>query len=542
MMAPATLHSHSFSAPNKTTNQEDSLRRLRLAVYAYILLWILEGALRKWILPGLSAPLLIVRDPVLIYIYFEAFRLKVFKLNGYILFMLVLSTLSIIVSLGLFKAPPLKVIAFGIRANFLHLPFIFLIPQILTYSDVKKIGRIIVWLAPPMALLTAWQFLSPSGARINVGAGGEGKMIETAFDRIRPSGTFSFTNGLAEYTVLLAAFLFHHLLEKNVFQKLAFLLAAPALLILVVMSGSRTTFALVGLEILTVFIIWFIKPRFAKSSMKVFAIAAAVIFIIGSVGALRIGMDVIAARFSTSGGLKEGFLIRLLDEFKKPIVASANAEIGGVGIGMGTNVASSMMYNMLRFNLGESEMDRIIMEMGPYLGLPYLLWRFAVVFLIARMALVALRLHNNTLPLFLATACAYDLAMGQFGQSTVLGFAVMSAGLALASTRRREEEELIGLQESQNDLKKPFPMDPRNKSPLPSSISIPSPYAEMLRNEIEYIPPNSLPTVTNKANSRNIRKPVAVTAPKVKPKTNKVSPAQKITSNKAVAKNIKTSK
>lgn len=451
----------------------DPLRRLRLAVYAYFLLWIFEGTLRKWILPGLSSPLLIVRDPILLLIYFEAFRLKVFRFNGYLTFIGVLSVLSIIVSLGLFKAPPLKVIIFGIHANFLHLPLIFLLPQIVSYSDVKKIGRIVIWLAVPMAMLAALQFLSSSGARINTGAGGEGKMIETAFGRIRPSGTFSFTNGLAEYSVLLTAFLFHHLLERNVFSKMAVLLAAPSLLVLVVMSGSRTVIALVALEVMTMVAIWVIKPRFLQSSLKVVLIAIAMITVVGSVGALRVGTDVIVARFVDSGGVKEGFLIRFLEEFKKPVNAAILAEPGGVGIGMGTNAASSMMYNMLRFNFGESEMDRIVMEMGPYLGLPYLLWRFAVLFFVTRMALASLRISENTLPLFLTTACANDLVMGQFGQTTVLGFAVMAAGFALASTRRGESENAPG----------DIPATPL-KSQLDPRVPSVSRYAEMLRAEM----------------------------------------------------------
>ncbi|MEO7931729.1 MAG: hypothetical protein ABIT76_01080 [Chthoniobacterales bacterium] len=453
---------------SRATVEKDPLHWLRLAIYAYFLLWIFEGTLRKWILPGLSGPLLIIRDPVLVFIYFEAMRQKVFKLNGFLTFLLVLSTLSVIVSLGLFKAPPLYVIGFGIHSNFLHLPLIFLLPQVMTYAEIKKIGQIVLWLAPPMALLVALQFMSPSGARVNVGAGGEGKMLETAFDRIRPSGMFSFTNGLASYTAMLAAFLFHHLLEKNIFARLSFLLAAPSLLILVVMSGSRTVFALVGLQVLTVFVIWMVKPRFLQSSLKLVAISVAVIFLIGSVGALKIGMDVIITRFTSSGGVKEGFVDRFLGEFKKPIDAASRADAAGVGIGMGTNAASSMMYKMLRFNLGESEMDRIVMEMGPYLGLPYLLWRFAALGFIARMAWLALRMTNNTLPLLLTTACANDLVMGQFGQSTVLGYAVMAAGFALASVNRRDEN---------------LPADAPDPAQAPAVRTIPT-YADRLRAEI----------------------------------------------------------
>ncbi len=37
---------------------------LKKLFWAYFLLLIFEGALRKWILPQFSAPLLLVRDPI----------------------------------------------------------------------------------------------------------------------------------------------------------------------------------------------------------------------------------------------------------------------------------------------------------------------------------------------------------------------------------------------------------------------------------------------------------------------------------------------
>ena len=41
-------------------------RKVQLLLWTYFWLLIFEGALRKWVLPGLSNPLLIVRDPVAI--------------------------------------------------------------------------------------------------------------------------------------------------------------------------------------------------------------------------------------------------------------------------------------------------------------------------------------------------------------------------------------------------------------------------------------------------------------------------------------------
>ena len=496
MSATATLSS-ATEVPGilSTVPGEDRLRWLRLFVFTYFALWVFEGVLRKWLLPGLSGPLLLIRDPILLLIYGEAIRQKAFKFNGWITFMVVLGTLSTIVGMGLVNPPPAKVLIFGMRANFLHLPLIFVLPQIIDYRHVKRIGSFILWFAPAMAVLATAQFISSTDSILNVGAGGEGKMIETALGRIRPSGTYTFTNGLSQYTVLLAAFLFHHILERNVFSKLAFLIAPPCLLVLVLVSGSRTTFALVILQLLAIFAIWILKPRFLKSSLKLFALGFLVFSIVGSFGVLRVGLDVILERFGDKKNVKEGFIGRFVDEFKKPVEAAAKADIAGVGVGMGTNAASSMMYKTVIFNFGESELDRIIMEMGPVLGFPYLFWRGGVVILLFGASLAALRKDNNTLPLLLTVACANDVIQGQFGQTTILGFAVMTAGFAFASIRKPTSTSGENTPDSSQSSIFPLPV---------GSIS---PYAAALH--AESLPPPSQETPASKPPRPKTKKPRA---------------------------------
>src|SRR5882724_6767303 len=58
---------------------------LRRLIWIYFWLLVFEGALRKWIVPSLSAPLLVVRDPVAILIYLQAMRCRRFPLNGLVL-------------------------------------------------------------------------------------------------------------------------------------------------------------------------------------------------------------------------------------------------------------------------------------------------------------------------------------------------------------------------------------------------------------------------------------------------------------------------
>src|SRR2546423_12646379 len=105
------------------------LRNIRRLIYLYLFLLIIEGALRKWMVPQFSNPLLLVRDPVVLAIYFLAWRAHIFPRNGFILWLGIIGILSWIVSI--FVLDPyvpmsriLLVTAYGFRSNFLHFPFI----------------------------------------------------------------------------------------------------------------------------------------------------------------------------------------------------------------------------------------------------------------------------------------------------------------------------------------------------------------------------------------------------------------------------------
>ena len=51
-------------APARPTTS-DPLKVLRWLIWTYFWLLLFEGGLRKWIVPSLANPLLIIRDPVL---------------------------------------------------------------------------------------------------------------------------------------------------------------------------------------------------------------------------------------------------------------------------------------------------------------------------------------------------------------------------------------------------------------------------------------------------------------------------------------------
>src|SRR6056300_708715 len=106
---------------------------IKKLIWVYFFLLLFEGALRKWFLPGLSQGLLIIRDPIVIWIYFLCYIRGIFPLdNKYIV-----------------RAHPATVI-FGARTNILHFPLIFIMARVLTLKDVINFGKAFLILALPM--------------------------------------------------------------------------------------------------------------------------------------------------------------------------------------------------------------------------------------------------------------------------------------------------------------------------------------------------------------------------------------------------------
>ncbi len=163
-----------------------SLRLPRQLLVAYIALWIFEGALRKWILPGLSNPLLVIRDPVLLVIYALAQARGVFPRHFLVGWIIGLGAVAFALSFCA-TSLPLLVQIYGFRADFLHLPLIFVIPKLIDRDGVRAVGKWILIIAPPMALLVALQFLVPVRRVPQHGGGRRGQHDRV---RLRPHPAF----------------------------------------------------------------------------------------------------------------------------------------------------------------------------------------------------------------------------------------------------------------------------------------------------------------------------------------------------------------
>jgi len=427
----------------KVWDATSTVRNLRRLVWLYLLLLIFEGAFRKWIIPQLSGPLLIIRDPVVVAIYVLALRARLFPQNIFTVSLGIIALLAwatgMIVLLPLYSVrTAVLVTGFGVRSDFLHLPLIFVIPKVLTIEDVKLVGRWTIIGMIPMALLMVWQFATPVDSYVNRVAGvGDGLQIQASGGKVRPPGVFSFVSGTVYYLSAAAAFLLHAAMARLPYKTWLLAASGASLIVGLAVSGSRSTVLAVAIVLSAVGIILLIRPSLVNKFWRHLLLAVVVIWGITYIPIFQEGLEILSARFveaaeSTDTTVIGGLIDRTIFGFSEAGHIINSVPLGGFGLGVGTNGGAVFLTGQAEFLLAENEWSRILLESGPIIGLAFVIWRCAIVFKIGRFAIGQVR-EGNTLPLFIFSAGAFILLQGPFGQPTSLGFAVGLAGLCLAA-------------------------------------------------------------------------------------------------------------
>ena len=435
---------------NPNSAENPTIRNIRRLIWLYFWLLLIEGALRKWVLPQLSNPLLVIRDPVVLLIYVLAIQARVFPRNAWILSLAIIAFFSVVVSfIALWPyLPPSRIVlvsGFGFRANFLHLPLIFLMPRVLRPEDVKRIGWWSLVLVVPMSLLMVAQFQAAPDSLLNRTATGEGEMLMSALGKVRTAGTFSFVVGVVAYFALVTGFLVWAALKRSIYRNWVLLAAVIALLIGIAVSGSRSVVGACAVVVCSLVPVLILRPSAVNRFGQALLAAVVLGFIVTKTPIFKEGLDVLTTRFSDVAESEEqsiaaGLISRVFEGFSEGIRVLPMAPFFGYGLGVGTNAGAKIVTGQTSFLLAEGEWARLIFESGPVIGLAFVLWRCGVVVRIGLLCLQSVR-RGNLLPLLLFSSSGLPLMNGQFGPPTILGFAVFTTGLALAA-RNTEESEL----------------------------------------------------------------------------------------------------
>jgi len=412
------------------------ISRLKTGIWVYFFLLLFEGALRKWFLSSLAGPLLILRDPIVIWVLFSAYKNGLVKSS-------VLAVMMVSIGLiGLYTAifmghGNFYVAVYGARILIFHFPLMFVIGQIFTKEDVLKVGRITLMISIPMTLLIMMQFYSPQSAWINKTVGGEaGGGFSGAMNFYRPPGTFSFTNGNTLFYSFCSCFVLYFWFNDKEIKRSVLLAATIALLIAIPFSISRGLFFQVIITVLFAFSSLVLKPKYTLHMLLLVGAVVGLFVILSYTPYFTTATAAFTSRFETAnsqeGGLNGVLLDRFLGGMIGAIAASSQLPFFGYGIGLGTNVGSMLMSGGRGFMLSEGEWGRLISELGPVLGLTAVFIRMTLA-LSMTFRSIKMLLSGNLLPWMLTSFGFLAVAQHGWAQPTSLGFSVFTGGLILAA-------------------------------------------------------------------------------------------------------------
>jgi hypothetical protein len=427
--------------------QTSPIERIKVGIWLYLLLLIFEGCLRKWVLPSLSNPLLIVRDPLALWLLYMAAKYQIVYSNIYTKFMLPFTLLCTYIAL-IFCHQNYYVAAFGARITLLHFPLVFLIGRVFTKQDVITMGKFIIYLSVPMLLLIIVQFYSPQSAWINRGVGGnlEGAGFAGAEGYFRPPGTFSFTSGNGSYWGFAAPFAFYFLFYNTSIKRVYVYVATLAVLLSILFSISRTILFSTVLSTL------FLLVTFSRNAKQLSRILGgiitvfAIVYIATNIKILDTPLSAFTTRFTTAneteGGLEGVFLDRVLGGLINGLIHSGDPgkSFFGYGIGYGTNFAAKLITGGDVFLVDEVEWGRIVGELGPLLGIIMIFIRVLVTVDITKKARQFLN-KGEPLPWILLGFSGITLLQGGWSTPTSLGFYVIGGGLTLAAINNTENAQ-----------------------------------------------------------------------------------------------------
>jgi hypothetical protein len=416
---------------------------LKKLFWAYFFLLIFEGALRKWIFPPLSAPLLLIRDPIGLMIVFEAYRENkwprrwsavVGVLSAALLFICVLQLIT--------SDNPWFAALYGVRSYLLPFPVAFIMGENLDEDDLNKFGLWILWILLPMTLLEIAQYSAPGGSFINRGAYEGAEQITYVGERVRASGTFSFVTGPSSFAPLAAAFILYGFVNEKLAPKWLLWAASFALLLSVPVIGSRALVILLGAIVVCATIGALSGVSQLFQSLKFAVPLLAIAFLVTLLPIFSEASVSLHQRFLQASGT-EGNLSHAVEERTLGSIADEIAGTDflshpfGQGIGVGAAAVTRLMNLDVLFVAGESEFDRVIYEMGPIPGLLFMAFRLFLAVLVAVGAIAQARRHEP-LALLLVPLMFTMVFMTVLEQPTGQGFMVFSLALSLAALRQKQ--------------------------------------------------------------------------------------------------------
>jgi len=448
----------SVPSPVLSPARERGRRSVVRLVCLLLLLAILEGAIRKWVAPQLSAYIFFLRDPFLLLTYLVATRHSLWpRRDLFFQISLGLAAMGVLITAlqfgtGGHSDHRVVLAIYGWRAYFLYAPLAFLVGAQFRRADMLRLFKLLLWLAVPIALLVVAQFFSPIGAPINVGIAEDQELqfrgLGLNAERTRPQGPFASVAAQQQFVatafvVLLAFFMSPRGLSQPRFT--ALVASAAGVLTCLAFSGSRGMVIQCGLAVLVAMLVGVVGRGGAlKGRAFVWPAGLTVLALLAYPVVFPDGYAAFTERWTTADAVeRSGF--QSLGVFGRALYGLVDflrlvdtVPLLGTGMGFGGNAAITLGVKVdgVPPPYAESDFARQMVDLGPIFGLVYIAFRLAFAAHLTLLALRATRNYRDPMPLLLWSYVATVMVAGQLtGQGTINFFGWLFAGLLIAASK-----------------------------------------------------------------------------------------------------------
>jgi hypothetical protein len=391
----------------------------RTIIKLSLVIVVLEGALRKWVLPQASDMIYFLKDLVILIAYCKyylssepkyPFRLNLFTIT--LLTFLVWGSVQVFTpSLG---SPIIGL--FGLRGYLFYVPMMWMLPSLFqSQEEIYKFLRVYLLLVIPVGILAIVQFASPIHSPINTFAGGIESNADVA-GSARVTATFPYIAGYAIFLMVSLAMLIP-LLSLNQPKVWRWLNLAELMLVIgpSFMTGSRGLLIFEGLFVVSYFLLTGLtRPSSAVAQIKPLILPALSALIL-----IPKFFDQAIDKFSqraSSANDSGTFMDRVFSFMTEPALAMKDKGlIDSYGIGAAHQAVPALrrffhVYGGELPPFAEGDISRVIVE----IGLPgFILWyiiRFVLMFALFKVFLKLKTpfLRNLALAAFLLQAINFN--------------------------------------------------------------------------------------------------------------------------------------
>ncbi len=413
---------------------------------------LLEGVLRKWVLPSLNQQLVFVRDPFLLVGLWYAWRGRLLKIDHPLKYNLVWLGVACL-PLFVFKMHDTRELLLAVVSwrNHFYIPLVaFLMPAVLRYEETAWLIRQHLYWAVPITWLAVQQYGAGAGDVLNAGLGGNFMSFTYERGYLRPTGPFATVISQTFFIKtlwLIVVCAWASWRSSFVLNRFWLAIGTGAAGIALAVSGSRTAVVLVSV-IMVVFLGW-LAIRLIKDPVRHLGKATMVGLVLTVVAFVSFSyfydpIDALRERFINAGDTQRldlGLSDRIAQSmFGFLYFTSLNTPVLGFGLGEALN--ASVLLNDKPFVV-ENDLDRHVYEMGPFLGIAYCLWRWRFYFWVLASGWARHKLCSSAYPLVFGIGGASQLLFELItGNTPVNSYAWFLVGMSLAiiNTEKTREE------------------------------------------------------------------------------------------------------